>query len=378
VYLVAGFGLYTEYDYYGQLAQSFLAGHWWLTAAPPWLNELVPCGDGRWCVVYPPLPAILAMPFAAFLPSSLAQVLASQIAGGASAGVLYLSLRAFGSPRAVAIAGSVLSAAGTTLFFSSVDGRAWFAAHAVAMPFLCAAFYLAARGGTPWLLGVAIGLAALSRLPIAVATPALALLLARRAGTPFPRVLIGVIAGGLPFAAVYVAYNLIRWGTPIDIGYAILAEGDWFFSHGLFSLFYLPRHLKAIFLETPDLVSGTPWFVRPGLQGMSLFLTTPAFLWVVAGLRHLRRDPVIALTALAALLALTPDLLHGTVGFAQFGYRFSLDAQPFLVALAIAGDARTSAGWRARPTWLFVVAIVLSVVINLYATIAISRFGYWQ
>ncbi len=378
MYLVAGIGLYTEYDYYGQLAQAFLAGHWWLTDAPPWLNELLSCGDGRWCVPYPPLPAILTIPLAAFLPSALAQVLVSQIAGGLSAGVLFASLRAFGAPRAVAIAGAVLSAAGTTLFFSSVDGRAWYDAHAVAMPFLCAAFYVAARGGRPWILGAAIGLATLSRLPIAAATPALALLLALRAGAPFPRVLAGVIAGGLPFAAIYVAYNLLRWGTPLDIGYALLAEGDIFFSHGVFSLFYVPRHLQAIFLEMPELVEGTPWFVRPGLQGMSLLLTTPALLWVVASLRHLRRDPQVALTALAAILALTPDLLHGTVGFAQFGYRFSLDAQPFLIALALAGDARTAGGWRARPSRLFIAAIVLSIVINLYATIAISRFGYWQ
>ena len=378
LYLGVGFGLLTDYDYYGRLAQAFLEGRYWLTEAPPWLNELLACGDGRWCVAYPPLPAILAMPFAALLPPALAQVLVSRVAAGMSAGVLYLGLRAFGAPRAVALAGTVLSALGTTLFFSSVDGRAWFDAHAVAMPFLCAAFLFAARGDRPWLLGAAIGLAALSRLPIAAATPALALLLARRSGAPFSRVLPGVIAGGAPFAAVYVGYNILRWGTPLDAGYAMLAAGDFFFSRGVFSLFYLPRHFVAIFLEPPQLDENTIWFLRPGIKGMSLFFTTPAFVWIFSGLRHVRRDPAIGFVALAALLALIPDVLHGTVGFAQFGYRFSLDAQPFLVALALTGDARTADGWRPRPSWLFVAAIVLSIVINLYATIAITRFGYWE
>ena len=92
----------------------------------------------------------------------------------------------------------------------------------------------------------------------------------------------------------------------------------------------------------------------------------------------MRRDPAVGLVALAAVLALLPDVLHGTVGFAQFGYRFSLDAQPFLVTLALAGEARTDGGWRSRPTWLFIAAVVLSIAINLYATIAITRFGYWQ
>src|SRR5206468_3698475 len=298
-YLAAGFGLLTDYDYYGRLAQALDGGRWWLDGAPPWLNELLPCGDGRYCVAYPPLPALLTAPLAFFLPTALAQVLVSRIAGGASAGVLFLGLRAFGAPRLVAIGGAALSALGTTLFFSSVDGRAWFDAHAVAMPFLYAA-------------------------------------------------------------------------------YAMLTVGDVFFTRGLFSLFYLPRHFQAMFIEPPDFVEGTPWFLRPRGVGMSLFLTTPAFVWIFASLRHMRRDAALALTAVAALLALLPDVLHGTVGFQQFGYRFSLDAQPFLVALAVAGDARTRDGWRSRPSIPFIVATVLSVAINLYATIAITRFGYWQ
>jgi hypothetical protein len=377
-YLAAGFGLLTDYDYYGRLAQALDGGRWWLEEAPPWLNELLPCGDGRYCVAYPPLPALLTAPFVLLLPSALAQVLVSRVAGGASAGVLFLGLRAFGAPRLVSIGGAALSALGTTLFFSSVDGRAWFDAHAVAMPFLCAAFLFASRGDRPWLLGAAIGLATLARLPIVAATPALVLLLALRGGMPVARASAGVAIGGLPFAAIYVIYNLLRWGTPLDAGYAMLTVGDVFFSKGLFSLFYLPRHFYAIFIEPPDLVEGTPWFLRPKWIGMSLFLTTPAFLWLFGGLRHVRRDRAVMLVAIAALLALIPDVLHGTVGFQQFGYRFSLDAQPFLVALAVAGDARTADGWRSRPSILFIAAIVLSVAINLYATIAITRFGYWQ
>ncbi|MDQ2951783.1 MAG: hypothetical protein M3R54_05925 [Chloroflexota bacterium] len=378
IYLTAGFGLLTDYDYYGRLAQAFLEGRYWLTEAPPWLNELLACGDGRWCVAYPPLPAILAMPLAAVLPGALAQVLVSRVSAGVSAGVLYLGLRAFGAPRAVATLGTVLSALGTTLFFSSVDGRAWFDAHAVAMPFLCAAFLFAVRGDRPWLLGAAIGLAALSRLPIAAATPALALLLARRTGAPLSRVLAGVVAGVVPFAAIYIAYNILRWGTPLDAGYTMLAVGDSFFTRGVFSLFYLPRHLVAIFLELPQFDENTIWFLRPGIKGLSLLFTTPAFFWIFFGLRRVRGDPPTGFVALAALLALVPDILHGTVGLPQFGYRFSLDAQPFLVALAVSGDARTADGWRSRPSWLFIAAIVLSIVINLYATIAITRFGYWQ
>ena len=111
---------------------------------------------------------------------------------------------------------------------------------------------------------------------------------------------------------------------------------------------------------------------------MALFLTTPAFLWIFAGLRGLRRDAGTAAVALATLLAFLPNVLHGTVGFQQFGYRFSIDAQPYLVALALVGDARALDGWRSRPSWLFVVVVIVSIVINVYATVAITRFDYWQ
>jgi hypothetical protein len=378
IYVAAGFGLATDYDYYGRLAEAFLHGRWWLTEAPPWLNELLSCGEGRYCVVYPPLPAILSLPLVPFVPTAVAQVVASRVAGGASAGVLYYGLRAYGAPRTYALVGALLSAFGTTLFFSSVDGRAWFAAHSASMLFLAWAFALAARGGNAVAIGALLGISALARLPVALAAPALALLCARRAGTPYGRALGGVIAGGLPLAIVYVGYNLLRWGTPLDEGYARLTQGDVFFNQGLFSPLYLLRHLKAIFLEPPDFVPGTPFFLRPRFIGMSLFLTTPAFLWIFLALREVRRDVIVAATAAAALLALLPDLFHGTVGFQQFGYRFSIDAQPFLVALALSGDGLFRGTWRRWPTIVFILAIVLSLAVNIYATIAITRFEYWQ
>jgi hypothetical protein len=377
-YLVAGSGLTTDYDYDGRLASAFLQGRWWLDEAPSWLNELLPCGEGRFCVVIPPLPAVLSLPFVPFLSTSAAQVVASRIAGGASAGVLYYGLRAYGAPRAYAVAGALLSAFGTTLFFSSVDGRAWYAAHAASMLFLAGAFAVAARGGGGPLIGALLGISALARLPVAMAAPALAFLAARRAAVPYRRVLVGVVVGSLPFALIYVAYNLARWGTLLDVGYARLTQDDFFFTHGMFSPFYLPRQLYAMFLATPELVADTPFFLRPSWDGMSLFLTTPAFLWAFVALREVRRDIAVATMAAAALLALLPDLLYATWGFQQFGYRRSIDAQPFIVALALSGDGLARGVWRRSPSVPFLVAIVASLAMNLYATIAISRFGYWQ
>ena len=65
-YIGAGIGLTTDYDYYGRLASALGEGRWWLDQAPSWLNELLSCGEGRFCVAYPPLPAILALPIVPF------------------------------------------------------------------------------------------------------------------------------------------------------------------------------------------------------------------------------------------------------------------------------------------------------------------------
>src|SRR2546423_12254441 len=100
IYVAAGFGLSTDYDYYGRLADAFLHARWGLTESPPWLNELLPGGDGRYCVEYPPLPAILALPLVPFFPTAVAQVVASRVAGGASAGVLYYGLGAYAAAPA--------------------------------------------------------------------------------------------------------------------------------------------------------------------------------------------------------------------------------------------------------------------------------------
>lgn len=378
LYLAMGWSYDTSYDYYGRLASAFVHGRWWLTEAPPWLNELISCGSGRWCVVYPPLPAILSIPFLPFGSTALAQTLASRVAAGLSAAPLYLGLRRYGAPQIVAGTGVVLSLAGTTLLFTGADARAWYAAHSAAVLFTCVAFWLAVRGGPSWGVGAAIGLAVLARQPIVLATPALAWLLARRSGRPYLRSLLGVVVAGIPFAIVYFAYDLMRWGTIFDIGYLTLIKGDVLYPYGLLSPLYLPRHFEAIFLRMPDIVSGTPWFLRPKWEGMGLFVTTPAFAWIFASVRGFRRSLAVVATALAAGLALLPDVLHGTWGFQQFGYRFSLDAQPFLVALALTGDAFVGGRWRTRPSWIFAVAVAGAVILNVYATIAIMRFGYWQ
>lgn len=375
LYVLSGVGHPTVYDYQARLAEALAQGRWWLTEAPPHLNELLPCGEGRWCVAYPPLPALVALPFVAVLASDVAQSLASAVTGGLAAAPMYLALRRLDAPKTVALLTTAFGAAGTTLWFSASDGRAWFFAHSVAV--LCSSLALLAAldGRRSWLVGALIGAAALARLPVGFAALGLALLVARRSGRRLTSVVVGGALGILPFALFELGYNLLRWGLPFEEGYARLVFGDPLFTHGRFSLAYLPRHLYAILMQAPEFVDGTLLFARANWIGVSLVLTSPALVFAVAALAHVRVRYEVVPLALAAALPFFNDMLHANVGFAQFGYRYSLDAQPFLLMLVALGASWREGRWmQSRRTFLGLV--VWSVLANAYGVVTISFLGY--
>ncbi len=163
--------------------------------------------------------------------------------------------------------------------------------------------------------------------------------------------------------ALYVAYNIARWGTPVDLGYTsipgVLKEP--YYQQGILSIAYIPRHLYAIFLRSWNFVDRPPW-LQPSWWGLSLFLTTPLFLWLASARP---RDPRTVWAAIGIGLTLIPIVTHGNIGFTQFGYRFALDFQPLLfVALALVFQRGMSR--------LAIAAAVASIAINAYAVWAIS------
>ncbi len=375
LYLLSSIGHPTPYDYYARLARSFVEGRWWVEEAPSYLSELVPCGAGRWCVHLAPFPALLTMPFMLVLPQSVAQTVASSITGGLVAAPAFLILRRLGAPIAVALVTTAFGVAGTTLWFDASDGRAWYFAHATAVLFASLAVLLALQGAPAWAVAALLGVGALARFPLFLAAPALALLVARLRSEPLLRVVLLGAAGLAPFAAAQVAYNLARWGVPWDEGYVRLNSIEPFYTHGLFSLAYVPRHLYAMLVQAPDFVDDTLFFVRPSWIGTSLLLVSPALVYAVAALGRWRGRPEVAPLALGAALALLPDVTFAATGWAQFGYRYFHDAQAFVVPLVAIGAAWREGSWRAPP-WTFLGAVGWSVIANLYGVVAITHFGY--
>lgn len=375
LYLVSGIGHPTVYDYDARLAVSLTQGRWWVEEAPSWLSELVPCGAGRWCVHLAPLPALLVIPFLPFFSDGVAQQVASAVTGGLVAAPAYLSVRRLGGPRSLAIATTVLAVAGTTLWVNASDGRAWYFAHAAAVLFASLAVLAALEGRSAWLVAALLGAGGLARLPLFVAAPALALIVARRRGDPLPRVILLGAAGLAPFVAAQVGYNFLRWGVPYDAGYVRLNQVEPFYTQGLIHLSYIPRHLYAMLMQGPDFVDGTPFFVRPSWIGTSLVLVSPALVFALAALGAWRARPEVFPLALGAALALLPDVTFAAVGFAQFGYRYFHDAQAFAVPLVAIGAGWRDGRWHA-PRWTFLALIAWSVLANLYGMLAVIHFNY--
>jgi hypothetical protein len=361
-------------DYFSRLAEALLHGRYWLDEAPSWLNELIPAGDGRWYVAYPPMPAVLALPFVAIFGREFPAQVFSSLYGGLAVGVVYLVLGRLGVGLRVRdrLALTVVFAFGTCFWFIAISGSAWYFAH-VAAVLLFATSLLCALTGRAWLAGFLLGLAALSRLPVGLALPfVLAALLAFPGWTALRtmdrRLLVRttVVFGlGLAIpAAVYIAFNLVRWGTLMDQSYVMIPgvlEDPIYEKHGILSPWYIPRNVFAILFRSWNYVDDAP-FLQPSWWGLGIFLTTPLYLWLF---KARIRQPIVAYALLATAIVSIPILTHGNVGITQFGYRFSLDFQVLLFAMLATVVAR---GW----TGLMKAAAIASVAICWYAVWAIS------
>jgi hypothetical protein len=364
-----------DLDYFVRLADAFLHGRIYLTEAPSWLNELIP-KDGVWYVAYPPMPALLLVPFVWAFGPEFPQQVASCLFAGIAVGLAWLVFGRFGLSIRVRLGLTAVFGFGTAFWYVAEVGSVWYLSHVVAVMFSMAAILLALDQDRrrPFLVGLLLGFAAMSRLPVGLTAPffiamlvavdrPLRLPVAGERSAAIRRVAIFGLGLAIP-AAVYALYDIARWGTILDQGYVLIPgvlEDPIYAKHGILALEYIPRNLFAIFLRSWNYVDDPP-FLQPSWWGLSLFLTTPLFVWLF---RARWRDSRAAWALLATAVALVPIVTHGNVGITQFGYRFSLDVQPMLFVVLAVGFA----GGMSRWAWA---ASVASIAICAYAIWAIG------
>ena len=357
-------------DSFVPLAHGFVQGRLYIDEPMPWL-ELVPRPEGGFYSPFPPMPAVVLLPFLVLIGPVFDQGIATALFGGANVALLWLLLRRAGVAPTPTAWLTAAFAIGSVHWWAAGTGTVWLHAQVVAVFFALMALHLALRRRWPFVAGLLLGCAAASRLPMGLTLP---LYLALFMGLAFPpwlrrptaeEVRAGaMVLAGLAIPAVLVAaYNLARFGTPFEFGYGMIPgvlDEPWY-AQGILSVEYIPRHLHLIFMRGFDYVDAFPWF-RPNWSGASLVLTLPILLWLV---KARSSTPLIAYGWVAVGLGLIPDLLHGAPGFAQFGYRFILDVLPITLLML---------GWvfRERISVEARIAIAIGILVNAYGVWAVT------
>ncbi len=320
------------------LAQQVVHGH---LDSPTFANSVdsVAVG-GRYYVAVGPLQML---PYLVFVPIHALQGAARylvSLAFGLVAAWLALPLaRAFGGQGKATYWVASFIAFGTLLFFVAVFGNFYYLAHAES--FLALELFLLEWAGRrrPLLLGLFLAVSFLARpTTVVAAIPfGLALLWRRRSRIRTAVALAAPLAVAL---ALYAAYNIARFGAPLESGYAIshLLEPTLIArrAQGLFALSQVPENIRLALLALPNLRPSFP-FIRPDDHGMSMLLVSPGLLVAArAGIR----EPLQRTLWIATVLVAIPVFLYYGGGYTQYGFRYTLDFTPFLLALVAMGTTR--------------------------------------
>ena len=322
-------------------------------------GDIVDVG-GRYFLALGPLQLLPYLPLAA-VPAlqGIGRYLVGLLFGLPAAWLALPLARAFGARGTDAYWIAALTAVGSLLFYVSVLGDMYYLAHAES--FLALTVFLLEWAGRrrPVVLGASLALSFLARPTTLLAAIPFGLALLWKERLRLRTVTRSLLAFSLPIAgaiALYGWFNWVRFGSPLESGYAIsyLSEPSLVARRaaGIFSIGQLPENLRLALLALPSSIR-FPIFI-PSAFGMSMLLVSPALLTAAwAGIR----DRMAQVLWLAAVLVAVPVFLYYGGGYVQYGFRYSLDFTPFLVALIAIGSRK----WIGRPERLLIIASIGSL-----------------
>lgn len=374
VYSISSKGEGAGWNHYVYLADAFLHGHLYISNI---LTELAPW-NGRYFVVYPPMPAILLMPFVAIFGTTFYQPLLSILLGAINASLVYvIFLKLFKDTR-LSFWISILYAFGTMQWYHAEVGSSWYLAHIVALFFLWLSLLEIITKQRLFIIGLLIGSAYLARIPTILAVFFVPFYLKEKfIGKNLGQInfynFFLLVLGLLPALCLNALYNFLRFGRLDDFAYSLylqsqsLAIKQSVFPHGFFSIYYIPDRLKDIFLSHPVFVNHPP-FIVPSLYAMALYIVTPAFFLILFASFKKR---LVYSSLLTTVIISIPILIKGGSGFTQFGFRYGLDFLPFLLIM-------TASGFKNRFNLCSKSLIILSILINLWGVIMITFLHNWR
>jgi len=336
----------TETAYFNYLADSFLHGQLHLRLLPATLYDLS-VFNGHYYLYWPPMPAIVLMPFVAVFGVNFSDVFFTIVVAAINVGVVALLLRAANDEKLIGI--DELSRALLVLFFAfgtvqitlAPLGRVWFTAQQLGFLFVGLAYLAALRLNGRWaffVTGLLIACAVLTRnhLLFTAIWPAWHLL--RKNWDIRPRPYSWVVLFILPLlvlGSLFLAYNLTRFGNPLELGIKYHRMNQRFVEdyqqYGAFNIHYLPTNFFYQYIRYPF-----P-FTEETLMGGSLFLLSPVFFLIFPGLVYRYRSVDTWILMASVLATSIPILLLMGTGWVQFGPRYTLDFTVPLLLLTARG-----------------------------------------
>jgi hypothetical protein len=327
-------------------------------------------------VSFPPGPAVLMVPFVAAVGYGTNDVLFTILFASLNAVLFFMLLLRFREAGYTdrddkqLLWFTALFIFGSAHFWCAVMGRVWFTALIVGVTFHLLYLYFALDTRRPFLAGVCLAVAFSSRASLVFGAVFFYWqLISPRdpeldAKARWTKALV-FSAPCLVIGLILLYYNYVRFENPLEFGHTYLAGGTLarIRDYGLFHPDFLNRNLTAAFTLTPRLTDAAPFF-QLSKHGMSIFLTTPALIWLFW---PRRTDAALRPMWIATACIGVPLLFYQNTGWEQFSYRFVLDVLPYLILLLIAG---------ARPlTRSFKTLIIIGVLINALGAATFQRAG---
>ncbi len=410
----------------------FPDGNDWMQDVYP-LSELTGETTGA-LLPFPPLPAVLLLPFVAVWGLATDIRAVSVLLGAANVGLAWWAIGRLKVSRRIRLAATVFFGLGTVAWYAAQLGTTWFFAHVSALTFILLAIGVALgadpdadeeQTGPPQpgvlvrsgladlrrplalidrrqlLAGLLFGIACTARLTVVFGAPFF--MLAGGGGTWLRRSVSAGIGAAIP-VGLLLAYNLATTGHVLHPGYEYQYQREARGYPGLGynpawaieDARYLPQNLGIMFLSTPAILpdhepgpfgddgdavctgqdAARGLFDRacpvamPRHIGLSILLTTPAY--VLAGWALFRhRSRLVAGSFLAVVAIALVNLMHFSQGWVQFGYRFSNDFVAFALPLVAIGMQRRG-GVGLLGVWL----IAASVLVNLWGVVWGNILGW--
>lgn len=372
VYLASSFAKETPYNYFVLLSNAFLHGHFYVTQNFPWLNELIPAGAGKYFVVYPPMPAVVLMPFVFLFGEHASQTIFSILLGSVNVVLFYLLLGKMNLTAKTSFLVTILFGFGTNHWYLTSVGSAWYLAHITALFFFLLALIETFGKQRLILIGILLGASFWARTTVIFTIPFFYIYFWKKfwplnGKNMYSFFLLNL--GPVFFILLDMYYNFLRLGLFSPLSPYQLIPGianDPIFQQGFMSLNYIPRHLGAAFLQLPTFKPSPPFLV-PSLYSTALWFTTPALILILKA-----KKSILTLACWAGIICCFLVIsLWGGIGFSQFGYRFAQDFMPLLLILTALGIGQKPSGWAD-------LLVMLSVMVNLWGVIMINYFQIWN